>query len=107
EPGHDLALGGGRRGPVPRVVPHGVVRLGAQVEGRQHDVGAVDGVVVAAGAERREGVHAGVAGRAVAAVVADGGGVGEGHVEAGAPGDRHGDLGHLGGVGEPAADVVV
>ena len=69
-PGHHLALGRGRRGTVPGVVAHGVEGLGAQVERGQHDVGAVDGVVVAAGHEGREGVLAGVAGGAVAAVVA-------------------------------------
>ena len=44
---------------------------------------------------------------AVAAVVAEGDGLGEGDVEAERPGHRRGDLGDLEGVGEPGALVVV
>ena len=78
-PRHDLALGGGRRGPRPGVVADAVERLGAQVERGQHDVGAPHGVVVALGEVGGEGVLAGVAAGTVAAVVAEGDGLGEGH----------------------------
>ena len=54
-----------------------------------------------------ERVLAGVAARAVPAVVAEGDGLGEGHVEPAGPGDAGGDLGHLEGVGEAGALVVL
>ena len=44
---------------------------------------------------------------AVPAVVAEGDGLGEGHVEADGPGDGRGHLGHLQGMGEAGALVVV
>ena len=89
------------------MVADAVERLGAQVERREHDVGAPHGVVVPALDVRRQGVLAGVAARTVAAVVAEGDGLGEGDVEAQTAGDRGGDLGDLEGVGEPRALVVV
>ena len=49
-PRDDLAFGRRRRRPVPAVVAHGVERFDAEVERREHDVGAVDRVVVAAAA---------------------------------------------------------
>ena len=55
----------------------------------------------------REGVLAGVAARAVAAVVAEGDGLGEGHVQPEAARHRRGHLGHLQRVGEAGALVVV
>ena len=79
----------------------------AEVQWRQRDVGAPDGVVVAAGDVRRQGVLAGVATRAVAAVVAEGDRLGEGDVEAERAGHGRGDLGDLEGVGEAGALVVV
>ena len=54
-----------------------------------------------------EGVLAGVPARAVAAVVAEGDRLGERDVEPERPGHRRGHLGHLEGVGEPRALVVV
>ena len=61
-PGHHLTLGGGGRGPAPRMVAHAVERLHAEVERREGDVGAVDRVVVArARQERRERLLRGVA----------------------------------------------
>ena len=48
-----------------------------------------------------------VATGAVAAVVAEGDGLGEGHIEAGGPGHGGGHLGDLEGVGQPGALVVV
>ena len=75
--------------------------------GVEHDVGAPHRVVVAAGDVGRQGVLAGVAAGAVAAVVAEGDRLGQRDVEAEGPGDRRGHLGHLQGVGEPGALVVV
>ena len=54
-PGHHLALGRQGGGSVPGVVPDGIEGLDTQVERSQHHVGPVDGVVVAAGQERRQG----------------------------------------------------
>ena len=106
-PRHDLALRRLRRRPAPGVVADPVERLGAEVQRRQRDVGAPHRVVVAAGDVRRQGVLAGVATGAVAAVVAEGDGLGEGDVEAERPGDRRGHLGDLEGVREARALVVV
>ena len=55
----------------------------------------------------RQGVLAGVAARAVAAVVAEGDRLGQGHVEPAGPGDAGGHLGHLQRMGQPGALVVV
>ena len=69
-PRHDLALGRGRGGAAPRVVADAVEGLAAEVERGERDVGAVDGVVVAALREvGRERLLRRVAGGAVAAVV--------------------------------------
>ena len=106
-PGHDLALRRRRGRAVPGVVADGVQRLGAQVQGLEHDVGAVDGVVVAALQVRRQGVLGRVAGRTVAAVVTQGGGQGQGLVQAGGPGDGRGHLAHLDGVGQAGPQVIV
>ena len=85
-----------------------VERLRAQVERREHDVGAVDRVVVAA--RRRNGDSASSdacpAGPCPQSC-AGGGRRGERHVEPGGPGDADRHLGHLDGVGEPGAQVVV
>ena len=78
-----------------------------RLSGLEHHVGAVDRVVVAALEEGRQGPLGGVAGGAVAAVVAGGGGRGEGHVEADGAGDADRHLADLDGVGEPGAEVVV
>ena len=107
-PAHHLALGGRRRRPGPGVVADAVERLLAQVERRAATTSAPhDGVVEAAVDVGGEGVLAGVAARAVAAVVAEGDGLGEGHVEPAGPGDAGGHLGDLEGVGQPGPLVVV
>ena len=106
-PGHDLALGRRGRRTGPRVVADAVERLGAQVERRQGDVGAPDGVVVPLGDEQVERVLARVATGPVAAVVPEGDGFGERHVQPQRPRDRGGDLGDLERVGEPGPLVVV
>ena len=91
----------------PGVVADAVEGLLAQVEGRQRHVGAPGGVVEAARDVGGEGVLAGVAAGAVPAVVPEGDGLGQRHVEPAGPGDAGGHLGHLEGVGEPGALVVV
>ncbi len=106
-PGHDLALGRGGGGPVPGVVAHRVERLDAQVERREHHIGAEHRVVVATVDERRQRPLGRVAGGTVATVVPGGGGRGERHVEAHRAGDADGDLADLDGVGEAGAEVVV
>ena len=63
-------------------------------------------MVEAVGEEDAQGVLAGVATGAVAAVVAEGDGFGQSHVQAAGPGDAGGHLGHLQGVGEPGPLVV-
>ena len=90
-----------------RVVADAVEGLPAQVERRQRHVGAPGGVVEAAVDVGGEGVLAGVAARAVAAVVPEGDGLGQRHVEPAGPGDAGGHLGHLEGVGQPGPLVVV
>ena len=78
-----------------------------EVERAERDVGAPGGVVEPPVEVGGEGVLAGVAPGAVAAVVAEGDGLGEGDVEAAGPGDAGGHLGHLEGVGQPGPLVVV
>ena len=106
-PRDDLTLRRLRRRAAPRVVADAVERLGAQVQRRQRDVGAPHGVVVAAGDVRRQGVLAGVAARAVPAVVAEGDGLGQRDVEPEGAGHRRGHLGDLEGVREAGPLVVV
>ena len=107
-PGHDLALGRGRRRAPPRVVAHAVERLAAEVERRERDVGAVDRVVVAgAGEVRRERLLRRVAGRPVPAVVGERDRLDQRQAQVGRPGDAGGDLRHLDRVGEPGAEMVV
>ncbi len=79
----------------------------AQVEGGEGDVGPPWRMVEPAVEVRGEGVLAGVAPRAVPAVVAEGDGLGQGHVEPTGPGHAGGHLGHLEGVGQPGPLVVV
>ena len=106
-PGDHLTFGRGRRGPPPRVVAHAVERLDAEVQRRERDVGAVDGVVVAAGHVRRERLLRRVAGRTVPAVVRERDRLGERDAEAGDAGDAGGDLRDLDRVREPGAEVIV
>ena len=56
---------------------------------------------------RGQGVLAGVTPGAVATVVTEGDGLGQGHVEPAGPGDARGHLGHFQGVGQAGALVVV
>ncbi len=106
-PRDDFAFRRGRRRTVPAVVANGVERFDAQVQRCQHDVGAVDGVVVAWGMNGESASSdAWPAGpcpqswpSAAASVERD--------VEAGGTRDAHCDLGDLDGVGEPVAKVIV
>ena len=89
------------------MVADAVERLRAEVEGGQRDVGSPGGVVEPSVEVRGQGVLAGVPAGAVPAVVPEGDGFGEGHVEPAGAGDAGGHLGHLERVGEPGALVVV
>ena len=107
-PGHDLALGRGRRRPGPRVVADAVERLDAQVErGRARRRPPTRR---GRSPRRGRGVKASSLAwppgpwpqswpRAMASVRAT--------LRPSAPGDGGGDLGHLEGVGQPGALVVV
>ena len=107
-PGDDLPFGGGGRRAAPGVIAHAVEGLEAEVQRRQRHVGAVDGVVVAGPREvRREGLLGGVAGGAVATVVGERDRLDQREAQVRDPGDAHGDLGDLDGVGETGAQVVV
>ena len=106
-PADDLALGGGRRRAGPAVVGDAVDRLGAQVERGQGHVRPPGRVVETAGHVGVQRVLAGVPARPVAAVVAEGDGLGEVHVEAAGPCDRRGHLCHLEGMGQACALVVL
>ena len=87
-PAHHLAFGGRRSRARPRVVADPVECLLAQVQSGERDVGAPHGVVEPVGEEDPEGVLAGVTAGAVAAVVTERDGLGQGHVEAAGAGDR-------------------
>jgi hypothetical protein len=106
-PADDDSLRRRRSGPGPGVVAHPVQRLAAEVQRHEHDVGAPDGVVVAARQERVERLLAGMATWPVPAVVADGDGLGERDVETDGAGHGRGDLVHLERVREPGALVVL
>ena len=106
-PADHLALGGGGCRPGPGVVADAVERLLAQVERGQRHVGPPWGVVEAAVDVGGERVLAGMAARAVAAVVPEGDGLGQGHVQPAGPGDPGGHLGDLECVGQPGPLVVV
>ena len=93
-------------GSAPRVIADAVEGLGAEVQGREGDVGTPDGMVEALVEEGRQGLLAGVAAGAVTAVVAERDGLGQGHVEPVGAGDAGGDLGDLEGVGEAGAQVI-
>ena len=64
-------------------------------------------MVVSPGDERRERLLRRVAAWTVTAVVGESDGLGEGEAEVGHPSDADGDLGHLDGVGETRAEMVV
>ena len=106
-PRHDLTFRRAGCGTAPRVVAHAVERLGAQVQREQCDIGAPHGVVVPLGDVGRQGVLAGVPAGAVAAVVPEGDGLGERHVETERLADGTSDLGDLERVREAGALVVV
>jgi hypothetical protein len=89
------------------VVADAVEGLGAEVERFQRDVGTPYRVVVTARYVWREGVFAGVATRAVAAVVTDSDRLGQRHVEPESASDRRGHLGDLESMREPCSLVIV
>src|ERR1035438_9659759 len=89
------------------VVADTVERLETEVQVHQGHVGAPRRVVEAAYDEGVEGLFAGVAPRSVAAVVSEGNGLGERHVEPRGARHARGDLSDLEGVSEARAHVVV
>jgi hypothetical protein len=74
------------------VVANTVEGLDAQIERFKNDVGAPDGMVIAAGDEGIEGVFAGMASGAMPAVVSESDGLGEGNIEPEGTSDGCGDL---------------
>ena len=106
-PTDHFALGSGGGGTRPGVVADAVEGLEAQIERRQDHIGPPDGVVVAVGEIGGEGILAGVTAGTMATVVPERDGLGERLVELERPSDPDGDLGHLEGVGESCALVVV
>ncbi|CAB4603677.1 unannotated protein [freshwater metagenome] len=81
--------------------------LGAQVEREKYDVGTPDGMIEAIGEVRGEGILAGVTAGPVSAIVPEGDRLGECLVEMQLPGDRHGHLRDLEGMGQAGAGVIV
>ena len=106
-PTDHLALGGRGGGTRPAVVGDAVDRLGAQVERGKRDVRPPGRMVEPAGQVGVERVLAGVAARAVTAVVPEGDGLGQGDVQPAGPGDGGGHLRHLERMGEARALVVL
>ena len=106
-PADHLSLGGRRRRARPAVVGDAVDGLGAQVQGGEGDEGPPRRVVEPARHVGIERVLAGVAAGPVPAVVTEGDGLGEGHVQPAGPRDGRGDLCHLERVGEAGALVVL
>jgi hypothetical protein len=74
------------------VVANTVEGLDAQIERFKNDVGAPDGMVIAAGDEGIEGVFAGMASGAMPTVVSESDGLGEGNIEPKGTSDGCGDL---------------
>ncbi len=106
-PRDHLTLRCHRCGPRPRVVADAVECLTAQIERHEGDIGSPQRMVVAARQVRAEGILARVAAGAVPAIVAERDRLGECDIESERPRDRDCDLGHLEGVGQASALVVV
>ena len=106
-PGDHLALRGLRGGKAPRVVADPVERLCTQVQRLERDIGAPGGVIETAVQIGRQRVLAGMATRAVAAVVPDRDRLDQCDVEPQRLGHRAGDLGDLQRVGHPRSLVVL
>ena len=106
-PADHLSLGGHRRRPAPRVVADAVERLDAQVQRCERDVGAPQRMIEPSCHVRAQRILAGVTARTVAAVVPQGDGLGERHVQPECASHRSGHLGDLERVREPGALVVI
>ena len=89
------------------MVTDAVECLDAEIEGFKNDVGAPDGMVIAARDEGIEGVLAGMTSGAVPAVVAERYGLGERNIEPKRTSNGCGDLCDLKGVCEPCPLVIV
>lgn len=79
-PTHHFAFGsvGGRS--APGVIADAIEGFLAQIESGQGDVGSPGGMVEAARHQWTQGVFAGMTAGSVSAIVAEGNGIGEGHV---------------------------
>ena len=106
-PTDDLALGCGGGGEAPGVVADPVEGFATQIEGNERDVGTPDRMIETVVEIRRQGVFAGMTPGAVAAVVAEGDGLGERHVETEGACNRYRDLRHFEGMSESRALMVV
>ena len=89
------------------MVSDAVECLKAEIEWFENDIGAPNGMVVAAGYERIEGIFAGMPARTMSAVVAKGDCFGERNVEPKGPRDRCSHLCDLESVRKASALVVV
>jgi hypothetical protein len=89
------------------VISDAVERLRTQIQWYECFISSPDGVVVSLCKVRAEGVFAGVTSRPVAAVMSDGNGFGEGHIEPERPGDGSSDLCNFERVGEAGALMVI
>src|SRR4051794_25617053 len=88
------------------MVAHTVECFGTKVEWGKHDIGAPNSMIEIFAKKRGERIFAGMAAGAVAAVMANGNGLGKHGIESQGTGDGGGDLGDLEGMGEAGALVV-
>src|SRR5665811_843854 len=98
--------GAGRR-PGPRVVAYAIECLAAEVEPGQGYVGSPRGVIEPADDIRVQGLLARMTPGSVSAIVAQSDGLGQCHVEPACSGNAGGHLGHLQGMGQSCALIIV
>ena len=89
------------------MIPNAIERLSTQVQRYECLVSSPDGVVVSLGEIRAEGIFAGVPARPVPAVMSDGNGFGEGHIQSERTRNGSSDLSNFEGMGEAGALMVV
>src|ERR1035437_9991066 len=106
-PTDHLPFRGARRRPGPRVVAYAIECLAAEVEPGQGYVGSPRGVIEPADDIRGQGLLARMTPGSVSAIVAQSDGLGQCHVEPACSGNAGGHLGHLQGMGQPCALMIV
>ena len=106
-PAHHLALGRGRRRARPAVVGDPIQGLGTQIEGSERHLRPPRRRGRTPRSHRGRRVLAGMPAWPVPAVVPEGNGFGECHIQAASPCDGRGDLRHLERMGEPRALVIL